>query len=86
MKTCWNSMRPFREVGAVLKAAYNSAAHLAKKYNTKLKRRGKRAKKSAIKRSELVYLEKSPNYCNYDPVLGKVQEDRKFTCVMFLVL
>ena len=56
-------MSKFGGVGAALKQQYLSAVHIVKKSISKLKRRERSVRGKPIKPDELVFLEKSPNYC-----------------------
>ncbi|GAU94914.1 hypothetical protein RvY_06613 [Ramazzottius varieornatus] len=73
VKTCWSVMPKFSFVGRVLKKRYDRAVWIAKRSIVKLKRRGLsqgKERKKPIRGDELVYLEKSPNYCKANKKRG----------------
>ncbi|CAH1782735.1 unnamed protein product [Owenia fusiformis] len=78
IKTCWTTLPRFREVGDFLMKKY-------KKSKLARPTKGKRAKTPIVlqlkrsrrtnkkpRRSDLIYLDRSPNYCEYDPDLGSL--------------
>ncbi|OQV22138.1 Protein Wnt-4 [Hypsibius exemplaris] len=69
-KSCWRKMAPFRDTGNELKAKHDNAVWIARKYAKKLKRRGRMVKHRPITNNELVFLEKSPDYCRHNPAKG----------------
>ena len=70
VKSCWQKMPSFREVGAALKKHYEGSVEVAPRSTRKLRRREKVLRKVTIKDDELVYVEPSPNYCQPDPDTG----------------
>ncbi|KAK3601604.1 hypothetical protein CHS0354_027852 [Potamilus streckersoni] len=79
MKTCWTRLPPFRKIGEHLLNKYNSAK-LVKPWisGDRLQRpkyliikKSKRPNRKP-RRSDLVYLERSPLYCDYDPETGSL--------------
>ncbi|KAL3852880.1 hypothetical protein ACJMK2_016487 [Sinanodonta woodiana] len=79
MKTCWTRLPPFRKIGEHLQTKYNSAK-LVKPWisGDRLQRpkyliikKSKRPNRKP-RRSDLVYLERSPLYCDYDPETGSL--------------
>lgn len=70
MKTCWPEMRSFRDIGLLLREKYDGAAptHL----NKKGKLINKHIRFNKPTRTDLVYLDESPDYCNYDPAVGSL--------------
>ncbi|XP_013395211.1 protein Wnt-7b isoform X2 [Lingula anatina] len=78
MKTCWTTLPPFRKIGDFLMKKYR----LAKEVEPIRSRRARRplflkCKKSKKpdrkpKRTDVVYLQRSPNYCDYDPLTGSL--------------
>ncbi|XP_037948432.1 protein Wnt-2 [Teleopsis dalmanni] len=78
MKTCWKSLPPFRMVGDVLMKKYNKAKIVQavkgkrglKLVISKKNRVGKLLQ--APKRLELVYLQRSPNYCERNVLAGSL--------------
>uniref|UniRef100_A0A8C9KAR7 Protein Wnt n=1 Tax=Panthera tigris altaica TaxID=74533 RepID=A0A8C9KAR7_PANTA len=76
-KTCWTTLPQFRELGYVLKDKYNEAVHVEPVRASRNKRPTfLKIKKPLSYRkpmdTDLVYIEKSPNYCEEDPVTGSV--------------
>jgi wingless-type MMTV integration site family protein 4 len=71
MKICWRVMPSFREVGRDLKTRFDGASHVMylqqrhrlKPYDAKQKKPTKR---------DLVYLEESPDFCEYNPNTGSL--------------
>ncbi|XP_074645731.1 protein Wnt-5b-like [Tubulanus polymorphus] len=71
LKTCWQSLPSFREVGHRLKEKYDGATEV--KFNrrgTKLARTNSNFKK--ISKEDLVYLDQSPDYCEHNPDTGSL--------------
>nr|QEF51149.1 Wnt5 protein [Eupentacta fraudatrix] len=71
LKTCWPEMMTFRAIGLILKEKYNGASQ------TQINKKGKLIHKSAPRfskptRLDLVYLDESPDYCNYNPSVGSL--------------
>ncbi|DAA16787.1 protein Wnt-7a [Bos indicus] len=76
-KTCWTTLPQFRELGYVLKDKYNEAVHVEPVRASRNKRPAfLKIKKPLSYRkpmdTELVYIEKSPSYCEEDPATGSV--------------
>lgn len=71
IRICWQKMKEFRSIGAYLKEKFDGASlvQLSKKKN-KLKRISKNMKKPTKK--DLVYLEESPDFCEYNPKSGSL--------------
>lgn len=76
-KTCWTTLPKFRELGYILKDKYMQAVHVEPVKAS----RNKRPTFLKIKKpfsyrkpmdTDLVYIEKSPSYCEPDPVTGSV--------------
>lgn len=78
LKTCWRKLPPFRKIGDYLFENYNSAKLVIPWRGGRLRRPKtlllKKSKKPNRKprRRDLVYLEKSPNYCEYNPNTGSL--------------
>ncbi|XP_031572237.1 protein Wnt-5b-like isoform X2 [Actinia tenebrosa] len=76
LKTCWRQVSAFREVGNTLHDKYDAAIHveLGRELGRKLllPKRKRRAYKRQLPstKSELVFLESSPNFCFRDPKHG----------------
>lgn len=74
-KTCWTTLPKFREIGYVLKERYNTAVEVEAVRATRFRQPSfLRLKQSRgyIKPTDtdLVYLERSPNYCEEDTATG----------------
>lgn len=76
-KTCWTTLPKFRELGYILKEKYAQAVHVEPVKAS----RNKRPKFLKIKKTysyqkpldtDLVYIDKSPNYCEADHVTGSL--------------
>lgn len=76
-KTCWTTLPKFRELGYILKEKYAHAVHVEAVKAS----RNKRPKFLKIKKpysyrkpmdTDLVYIDKSPNYCEADPLTGSL--------------
>uniref|UniRef100_A0A8C5RU58 Protein Wnt n=1 Tax=Laticauda laticaudata TaxID=8630 RepID=A0A8C5RU58_LATLA len=76
-KTCWTTLPKFRELGYILKDKYNEAVQVEPVRASRNKRPTfLKIKKPLSYRkpmdTDLVYIEKSPNYCEEDPMTGSV--------------
>ena len=71
IKICWRKMKPFREIGTVLKQKFDGATlvHVNKRKN-KLRPISRDMKRPT--RKDLVYLEHSPDFCNPNPKKGSL--------------
>jgi hypothetical protein len=71
IKICWRTLPSFTEVGTTLKQRFDGASRvkLSERKN-KLRPAEKQQKKP--KREDLVYLEESPDYCEFNPELGSL--------------
>lgn len=76
-KTCWTTLPKFRELGYILKEKYVHAVHVEPVKAS----RNKRPKFLKLKKpysyrkpmdTDLVYIDKSPNYCEADPLTGSL--------------
>ncbi|KAL4217417.1 Protein Wnt-10a [Mactra antiquata] len=65
IQTCWKVSPEFRVVGEILKDKYEKANRV--NISNKTDKRSKRRLVKKQKNSELVYYEKSPNYCDPNP-------------------
>ncbi|XP_025107021.1 protein Wnt-7b-like isoform X2 [Pomacea canaliculata] len=78
MKTCWATLPPFRKIGDDLKKRYKKSklveAYLGRRARTPISLVLKRSKRPHRKprRKHLVHLERSPNYCDFDPSTGSL--------------
>lgn len=69
LRTCWQQLPTFRDVGKRLKERYDGAVEVKfNKRGTKLVRRNKKFNKPTPE--DLVYFEESPDYCNANPETG----------------
>nr|CDI40101.1 WNT5 protein [Euperipatoides kanangrensis] len=70
LKTCWQQLAPFRDIGDLLKDKYNGATEV------KINRRGKLQiadpKFNLPTAVDLVYLDESPDYCLSNPSTGSL--------------
>uniref|UniRef100_A0A671NC35 Protein Wnt n=1 Tax=Sinocyclocheilus anshuiensis TaxID=1608454 RepID=A0A671NC35_9TELE len=76
-KTCWTTLPKFREIGYVLKDKYNKAVHVEVvrasrlRQPTFLKVKKTHGYQKPLE-TDLVYIERSPNYCEEDAKTGSV--------------
>ncbi|KAK1789713.1 hypothetical protein P4O66_015611, partial [Electrophorus voltai] len=76
-KTCWTTLPKFREIGYVLKDKYNKAVHVEVvrasrlRQPTFLKVKKTHGYQKPLE-TDLVYVERSPNYCEEDTKTGSV--------------
>ncbi|KRX83739.1 Protein Wnt-16 [Trichinella sp. T6] len=71
MKTCWQQMPKMKEVSEQLKLFYDrSSIQVTKRAKRKLRRKNKYERKIPLRISELVYQNRSPNYCVRDDKMG----------------
>ncbi|XP_008109586.3 protein Wnt-7b isoform X2 [Anolis carolinensis] len=76
-KTCWTTLPKFREIGYILKEKYNAAVQVEVvrasrlRQPTFLKIKQIRSYQKPME-TDLVYIEKSPNYCEEDASTGSV--------------
>lgn len=71
IKTCWQQLPTFREIGERLKERYDGAVEVKfNKRGTKLKRRHSRYNKPD--REDLIYLQQSPDYCSENKETGSM--------------
>ncbi|KAK7907406.1 hypothetical protein WMY93_016018 [Mugilogobius chulae] len=76
-KTCWTTLPKFRQLGFMLKDKYNQAVHVEpvrasrNKRPTFLKIKKLHSYRKPLD-SELVYIDKSPNYCEADLLSGSM--------------
>jgi len=68
--TCWQQLAPFRKVGDHLQGAYDEATRVktTKKGRLKVKRRNTNIPTA----NDLVFLQKSPNYCHQNGTIGSM--------------
>ncbi|VDN52459.1 unnamed protein product [Dracunculus medinensis] len=71
MKTCWESMPTFREVGLIIKDKFDGATEVdIIDEENKLVMNRKNVQFKRHTKADLVYLDPSPNYCEPDPESG----------------
>ncbi|KAF3855108.1 hypothetical protein F7725_023163 [Dissostichus mawsoni] len=76
-KTCWTTLPKFREIGYLLKDKYNEAVHVEVvrasrlRQPTHLKVKQTQGYRKPME-TDLVYIERSPNYCEEDTATGSV--------------
>ncbi|XP_046872254.1 protein Wnt-16 [Hypomesus transpacificus] len=66
VKTCWRTMAPFERVGNFLKESYEGSVQVLDRSKRKVRRKEKEQRRLPIRRDELIFLNKSPNYCVED--------------------
>ncbi|XP_038157442.1 protein Wnt-16 [Cyprinodon tularosa] len=67
VKTCWRSMAPFRRVGSYLKERYEQSIQMSNRSRKKIRKKDQRR---PLNKHQLIYLNKSPNYCLEDKRRG----------------
>lgn len=70
VKTCWKTMSSFEKIGHLLKDKYENSVQVSDKIKRKMRRREKDQRKVPIRKDDLLYVNKSPNYCVEDKKLG----------------
>ncbi|KAK0052717.1 protein Wnt-5a [Biomphalaria pfeifferi] len=71
LKTCWQQLPTFREVGHRLRDRYDGATEIRfNRRGTKLVRKNKNFNKPS--KEDLIYLDESPNYCVANPETGSL--------------
>ncbi|XP_014664710.1 PREDICTED: protein Wnt-4a-like [Priapulus caudatus] len=71
IKVCWRKMSDFRRIGSMLKQRFDGATLVdLNKRRTRLRPKTKGQKQPTKK--DLVYLEESPDFCEYDPTIGSL--------------
>uniref|UniRef100_A0A8C2Y9B8 Protein Wnt n=1 Tax=Coturnix japonica TaxID=93934 RepID=A0A8C2Y9B8_COTJA len=70
VKTCWKTMSSFEKIGRFLKDKYENSIQVSDKMKKKLRRKEKSQRKIPIQKEDLLYVNKSPNYCVEDQKLG----------------
>ncbi|NP_001310769.1 protein Wnt-16-like precursor [Parasteatoda tepidariorum] len=66
LKTCWNKLPSFEQVGHFLKSKYDNSIQVSLKAKRRLRRRGKVKRKVPVQKEDLVHIHRSPNYCIED--------------------
>ncbi|XP_035210368.1 protein Wnt-16-like [Stegodyphus dumicola] len=70
LKTCWNKLPSFEQVGHFLKTKYDNSIQVSAKAKRRLRRRGKVKRKVPVQKEDLVHIHRSPNFCVEDPKRG----------------
>ena len=73
LKTCWRTLPSFHQVGSFLRKKYDSAVQISERQmRRKLRKRGKVKRKVivSVPKEDLVYINRSPNYCVEDKSKG----------------
>uniref|UniRef100_A0A8C0YJC9 Protein Wnt n=2 Tax=Cyprinus carpio carpio TaxID=630221 RepID=A0A8C0YJC9_CYPCA len=70
VKTCWRTMAAFERVGAYLKERYENSVQVVDRSKHKVRRKDKEHRNMPIGKEELIFFNKSPNYCLEDRRLG----------------
>ncbi|KAL2309412.1 hypothetical protein Nmel_005612, partial [Mimus melanotis] len=70
VKTCWKTMSSFEKIGRFLKDKYENSIQISDRLKKKLRRKEKSQRKFPIGKEDLLYVNKSPNYCVEDQKLG----------------
>ncbi|KAG9490149.1 hypothetical protein GDO78_005830 [Eleutherodactylus coqui] len=70
VKTCWKSMSSFEKIGSYLKDKYENGIQISDRMKRKVRRKEKNHRKIPIRKEDLVYTNRSPNYCVEDQKLG----------------
>ncbi|KAK2537088.1 Wnt16 [Columba guinea] len=70
VKTCWKTMSSFDKIGRFLKDKYENSIQISDRLKKKLRRKEKSQRKIPIGKEDLLYVNKSPNYCVEDQKLG----------------
>ncbi|XP_029969028.1 protein Wnt-16 [Salarias fasciatus] len=66
VKTCWRTMAAFERVGAYLKERYERSVQVAERSRRKSRRKEPRRLAAAADKHQLIFFNKSPNYCLED--------------------
>lgn len=64
VKTCWKTMAPFGHIGAFLKERYEHSVQVAD--HSRRKTRRKEERRRLVDKQQLIFFNKSPNYCLED--------------------
>ncbi|XP_039617142.1 protein Wnt-16 [Polypterus senegalus] len=70
VKTCWKTMSSFEKVGSFLKDRYENSIQVLDRSKKKVRRKEKEQRKFPVSKEELIYINKSPNYCLEDQKVG----------------
>nr|XP_056702470.1 protein Wnt-16 [Euleptes europaea] len=70
LKTCWKTMSTFDKIGSFVKDKYENSIQISDRLKKKLRRKENSQRKIPIRKEDLLYVHKSPNYCVEDRKLG----------------
>jgi len=70
-KICWRTVASFREIGDLLKDRFDGATRV-KVIAAKVKLKPVDRRQKRPTRRDLVYLDQSPDYCDYRPEVGSL--------------
>ncbi|MBN3313839.1 WNT16 protein, partial [Atractosteus spatula] len=70
VKTCWKTMSTFEKVGSFLKDRYENSIQVLDRSRKKVRRKEKDQRRVPVSKEELIYVNKSPNYCLEDRKAG----------------
>ncbi|XP_075456051.1 protein Wnt-16 [Ascaphus truei] len=70
VKTCWKSMSSFEKIGSYLKDKYENSIQISDRLKRKVRRKEKYHRKVPIRKEDLIYTNRSANYCVEDRKLG----------------
>ena len=87
VRTCWRSLVPFDQIGSKLKKLYDNSAVLVSTdlSSKKLRPADTTIKKRSVKRTSLVYQERSPDFCVKHPQLGIQGVKGKRTLISLII-
>ena len=73
IKTCWRVMPDFKKVGEILKDKFDGASEVTQKViGSDLVLVPKNSMYKPFTTSDIVYIDSSPNFCEYDPQTGSL--------------
>ena len=75
VRTCWEEMPDFREIGAILKEHFNGASEVTIRFNERKSRHQLTPKRNGYKRPserDLVYGQDSPDFCEQNRRQGSL--------------
>lgn len=64
VKTCWRTMAPFERIGAYLKDGYERSVQVTERLRRKMRRKDQH--RPHVDKYQLIFFNKSPNYCLED--------------------
>ena len=70
IKSCWQQLADFNSIGNYLKRKYHRAVRVEFQNGALYKTKSSRRDIPAIKKTDLVYVENSPDYCRINNTLG----------------